>query len=141
MDNAVIEFEDEESRNKFVLDPQFNFDFCIDNVDDKLGVYKIFGDTFVSPEYPTGEAKFKVTNVEASEDEDTIAEVSVEIEMEFCLRLPFDEFCEWVEGDGESWRHTGRIECAGEVSLRSSDREEYESFEEIVQRQIEYDKS
>ena len=52
--------------------------------------------------------------------------------MEFCLKVPFDEFCEWVEDDGESWRYTGRIECAGEVSLCSSDREEYESFEEIV---------
>ena len=131
IDSAEFEFEDGICRDKFLLDPRFKFDFCIDNVDDKKGVYRMFGTTDVSPEYPTGEPKFTVTYAEASEDEETVAEVSVELEMAFNLEVPFEEFCEWVDGEGESWRYTGRIECVGEVSLRSSEREEYESFEEI----------
>ena len=81
MDIAVIEFEDYESWNNFVLDPQFNFDFCIDNVDDKEGGYRIFGDTCVSPEYTTGEPRFLVTYVRSGDDEERIAEVSVSVKI------------------------------------------------------------
>ena len=131
IDSAEFEFEDRKSRDEFLLDPKFKFDFCIDNVDDKDGVNRIFGSNDVFPEYPTGEPKFTVTYAEAIEDEETFAEVSVELEMVFNLEVPFEEFYEWLEGEGESWKYTGRIECVGEVSLRSSEREEYESFEEI----------
>ena len=51
--------------------------------------------------------------------------------MEFELTVSFEEFSDWVEGEGETWRYTGRIECVDEIGLLSSEREEYEDFEEV----------
>ena len=133
IDNGEFEFRDEIHRDKFLLEQRFNFDFCIDNVDDKDGVYRIFGTKDVTPTYSKGYPEFMVTFAEASEEEKSVAYVSVELEMEFCLKVRIEEFCEWIIGKGESWRHTGRIECAGEVGLRSSEREEYEDYKAVFE--------
>ena len=132
MDMGEVQFESEASRDSFLENPVFRFDFNIENVDDKEGVARIFGSTDVTPVYPSGVPKFVITHLEASDDDETVAICSIELQMEFKIVEPFEDFMAWIEGEGETWRFTGRIECDGETALLSSEREEYEDFEEVV---------
>lgn len=129
VDLGEYEFESEGDRNDFLSNPRFNFDFNVENVDDKDGVERIFGSLDVAPEFAENPPRFTVTHIEASEDDPAVAAVSVELEMFFDIHVSLEEFLEWVEGEGETWRYSGRIECAGEAGMLSSKREEYESYE------------
>ena len=100
-------------------------------MDDKDGVERVFGTLDVTPHFSSGSPEFKVTRVEPSEYNEAVAIVSVEVEMFFDIQISLLDFLEWIENDGETWRYSGRIECAGEVGLISSEREEYESYLEI----------
>ena len=131
IDDGQYEFETESDRDGFILNPIFSFDFDIDNVDDKDGVERVFGTLDVTPHFSSGSPEFKVTRVEPSEYNEAVAIVSVEVEMFFDIQISLLDFLEWIENDGETWRYSGRIECAGEVGLISSEREEYESYLEI----------
>jgi hypothetical protein len=128
VDEGEYEFETESERDEFVSNPIFNFDFNIDNVDDKCGVERVFGTLDVAPHFSSLPPEFKVTRLEPSEHNETVAIVSVEIEMFFEMRVSLADFLEWVEGEGSTWRFSGRIECAGETGLINSEREEYESY-------------
>ena len=132
VDEGEYEFESESDRDEFVLNPTFNFYFAIDNVDDKEGVERVFGTLDVAPHFSTPSPEFNITRVEPSEDNETVAIVSVEVEMFFDIRISLADFLEWVEGEGDTWRYSGRIECAGEIGLINSEREEYESYLEVT---------
>lgn len=132
VDWGQYEFPSESERDAFIANPQFLFDFNIDNVDDKEGVERIFGSSSVSPEFSENPPHFTVTNIQACEGDPVVAEVSAELEMFFDIQVSLDEFLEWVEDEGETWRYTGRIMCVGEEGLQDSVREEYESFEVVA---------
>lgn len=132
VDEGEYEFETECDRDQFVSNPTFNFDFDIDNVDDKDGVERVFGTLDVAPHFSRHSPEFTVTRVEPSEDNGAVAIVSVEVEMFFDIRISLADFLEWVEGEGDTWRYSGRIECAGEIGLINSEREEYESYLEVT---------
>lgn len=132
VDEGEYEFETECDRDEFISNPTFNFDFAIDNVDDKEGVERVFGTLDVMPHFSTPSPEFNITRVEPSEDNEAVAIVSVEVEMFFDIRISLADFLEWVEGEGGTWRYSGRIECAGEIGLINSEREEYESYLEVT---------
>ncbi|WP_397589335.1 hypothetical protein [Sphingorhabdus sp.] len=132
VDEGEYEFETESDRDEFISNPTFSFDFNIDNVDDKDGVEHVFGTLDVAPHFSRRSPEFTVTRVEPSEDNDAVAIVSVEVEMFFDIRISLADFHEWVEGEGDTWRYSGRIECAGEIGLINSEREEYESYLEVT---------
>ena len=132
VDEGEYEFETESDRDEFISNPTFSFDFNIDNVDDKEGVERIFGTLDVAPHFSNHSPEFAVTRVEPSEDNETVAIVSVEVEMFFDIRISLADFLEWVESEGDTWRYSGRIECAGEMGLINSAREDYVSFLEVT---------
>ena len=132
VDEGEYEFETESDRDEFISNPTFSFDFNIDNVDDKDGVERVFGTLDVAPHFSRRSPEFTVTRAEPSEDNDAVAIVSVEVEMFFDIQIALVDFLEWIEDDGETWRYSGRIECAGEIGLINSEREEYESYLEVA---------
>jgi hypothetical protein len=131
VDTGEYEFGSESARDAFVANPEFKFDFNIDNVDDQEGVERIFGSSEVQPYFSEHFPKFTITRIELIEGNATTAVVSVELKALFDIMVSFDEFLEWVENEGETWRYSGRIECVGEKGLLNSEREEYESFEVV----------
>ncbi|OYU01779.1 MAG: hypothetical protein CFE36_08295 [Sphingomonadaceae bacterium PASS1] len=132
VDEGEYEFETESDRDEFISNPVFKFDFDIDNVDDKEGVERIFGTLDVVPHFSKHSPEFVVTRVGPSEDNEAVAIVSVEVEMFFDIRISLADFLEWTEGEGDTWRYSGRIECAGEIGLINSESEEYESYLEVT---------
>lgn len=132
VDEGEYEFETESDRDSFISNPIFNFDFAIDNVDDKDGVERVFGTLDVAPHFSSPSPKFNVTRAEPSEDNEAVAIVSVEVEMFFDICISLADFLDWVEGEGDTWRYSGRIECVGEIGLINSEREEYESYLEVT---------
>ena len=133
VDLGEYEFESESVRNGFVSNPRFNFDFNVENVDDKDGLERIFGSLGVAPEFSENPPRFTVTHIEPSEDDLDVAVVSVELEMFFDIHVSLEEFLGWVEGEGETWRYSGRIECEGESGLINSEREEFASYDVVEQ--------
>jgi hypothetical protein len=131
VDKGEYEFASEGARDAFLADPQFKFDFHIDNVDDQDGVERIFGSSEIQPYFSENPPRFTKTRIEPSEVNSAIAVVSVELKVLFDILVSFDDFLDWVENEGETWRYSGRIECVGETGLLNSEREEYESFEVV----------
>jgi hypothetical protein len=119
-------FESKASRDKFIKNPKFKFDFQPDNVDDKEGMIRIFGGTNFSPLFNDNPPKFTVSHLEKDEESDLRIVVSVEVEMSFVVNVELDEFRDWIESSDSTWRYSGRIECVGEDGLEDSEREEYE---------------
>lgn len=114
------------SRNKFLKNPAFVFDFQPCNIDDQVGLIKIFGSDDFEPIFKDTPPKFIVTHLAKNDKNDLGIIVSVEVEMSFALRVEIDEFRNWIESSVSTWRYSGRIECVGENGLEDSDKEEYE---------------
>ena len=120
-------FASEEERDAFIKDPKFIFDFQPGNVDDKIGLIRIFGSTEnISPIYKDNAPKFVMTHLEKNKDNELGVIASVEVEMTFEIKVGIKEFRHWIDSSDSTWRYSGRIMCVGEDGLEDSDREEYE---------------
>ena len=106
------------SRNKFLIKPAFVFDFQPCNIDDQVGLIKIFGTNDFEPIFKDTPPKFIVTHLAKNDKND--------LGISFALRVEIDEFRSWINSSVSTWRYSGRIKCVGENGLEYSDKEEYE---------------